>query len=525
MKTVLFYIFFTALSTYLSAQNLNLSGGQVFDGEPFLAVDPSNPQHMVAAWMGYVVFNKIVIKTKATFDGGKTWSNMNFIPHARPEYGSADPSMAFDNNGNLFLCYVDYDTGIDSGSVFVVKSADGGLTWGNPVEVIHAHADEGKYPVDRPWISIDRSGGNFDGFIYVTTMPPNVFGPLPPPYHPYFIRSTDGGTTFDPWRYLDTVNWLAGSVIPQPMATHDVSIDGTFYAAYPSYVMAQNLLAQFILAATTDGGDSFSYHTIFASGSSVTDSLAKKGYLLRCDPADPAHLVLFYLDVPYGDIDVFMRESYDQGISWSGSVKINDDPAGNDRMQDLLWADFDADGDLAVTWRDRRNGTAPGYETASEIRGAFRKKDSTHFSPSFMISDMTIPYDTVLALNGNDFMCTQLVNDTLNVVWGDPRNGTLNIWFQRMAIDGSVVSKNRLSDENQTNIVLYPNPVVDILHIKGDNIQEADLYSIHGKHMFAEKNNQKNNELTLNLKHFAAGVYIVRLKTLQGIISGRIIKK
>lgn len=48
----------------LSAQNQNLSNGNIFDGEPFLVVNPSNHSHMVVAWMGYFPFTKIVIKTK-----------------------------------------------------------------------------------------------------------------------------------------------------------------------------------------------------------------------------------------------------------------------------------------------------------------------------------------------------------------------------------------------------------------------------------------------------------------------------
>ena len=52
-------------------------------------------------------------------------------------------------------------------------------------------------------------------------------------------------------------------------------------------------------------------------------------------------------------------------------------------MQDLVWADFDEDGDLVISWRDRRNGDEGTYETASEIWAAFRDKDELVFSPNF----------------------------------------------------------------------------------------------------------------------------------------------
>ncbi|MBL4656958.1 MAG: exo-alpha-sialidase [Flavobacteriales bacterium] len=180
------------------AQNDNISSGFIFDGEPYLAVNPSNSQHMVVAWMGFVLGNYISIRTRVTTDGGSTWNNIVNIPHAVAGYGSADPSIGFDGNGNVYLTYVDYKAATLTGAVYCVKSSDGGLTWAPEVEVVNANADGAQYPVDRPWIAVDRSGGSNDGNIYVTTMNPNIFGPVPPPYNPYFIRSTDGGATFDP---------------------------------------------------------------------------------------------------------------------------------------------------------------------------------------------------------------------------------------------------------------------------------------------------------------------------------------
>ncbi len=182
MKQILIGIFVVWPGIICHAQNQNISNGNVFDGEPYLAVNPANPQHMVVAWMSYV-FPGIAIRTRATFDGGRTWGAVQVIPHTNPLYDGADPSLDFDNAGNLFLAFVDFDESAKTGAVVVVKSTDGGRTWGAPVEVINAAADVQK-PIDRPWIAVDRSGGPHDGTIYVTTMPPTVFGYLPPPSRP-----------------------------------------------------------------------------------------------------------------------------------------------------------------------------------------------------------------------------------------------------------------------------------------------------------------------------------------------------
>ena len=401
------------------------------------------------------------------------------------------------------------------------------MNWGAAVEVINAHSDEGKYPIDRPWISIDNSGGSYQGNIYITTMPPKVFGHLPPPYHPYFIRSTDGGNSFEPWKFLDKVGWLAGDYIPQPMPTNTVTAKGIFHAAYPSWVFSQNVFPQYILVSSSDGGNSFNYKTIvsLSGNTAFSDSLAKVGYLLRSDPTDADHLVFLLLLKNYGDGDVFFLESFDSGNTWSGVTRVNDDPIGNNRMQDLMWTDFDLDGDLIVTWRDRRNSPDSTYTTSSEIWGAFRDKDSTHFSVNFLISDVKASYDKILASAGNDFMCVKLRNDTINAVWGDTRNGFLNIYFQRMSIDGSTLSTQQISSEIIPMLSISPNPASDFINIGATKIKQLTFFDSFGRILLQIDNPIAKDEMILNIKRFPTGNYILRVLSENGTQTRKIIKK
>jgi len=102
MKKQTSLILFALIVSISIAQppNTNISNGLLFDGEPYLAINPTNNQNLVAAWMGIKLTNglfKVAIKTKASFDGGTTWSAVNSLPHFGATYGSADPSMAFDS--------------------------------------------------------------------------------------------------------------------------------------------------------------------------------------------------------------------------------------------------------------------------------------------------------------------------------------------------------------------------------------------------------------------------------------------
>jgi len=524
MKIILITVFAFLISISTKGQNKNISNGIVFDGEPFLAINPNNSQHFVVAWMSWKLYNRIVIKTRVSFDAGKNWSTANSLSHTSNTYTSADPSIDFDNNGNVFISFIDfsgYDVSPFTGGIYLCKSSDGGLTWGSPVEALNINSDPNKRPIDRPWISIDRSTGTNQGNIYITSM--NAKGALAG-FNPYLCISTDDGNSFQPWRYLDTLNWLSGSIIPQPMPTNCVSSNGVFYAAYPSYVPSQSLFAQFILAHSSDGGSSISYNTLFLSASNVSDTLAKKGYLIKADPSESNHLAFFYLDVTYGDMDVFMRESFDAGNTWSTSIRVNDDAISNNRMQDLLWADFDNDGNIVVAWRDRRNASDSSYTTSSEIYAAFRNKDSINFSSNFPITDNPIIYDSILSYSGNDFMSIQLQDDTLSAVWGDARNGKLNIWFQRMTIDGTVLSTKLISSNHKPKISIYPNPINSIVTIEGDPVSEIKIYNIEGRLVYTQSN-INTNSISINISKLIQGTYIFQCETEYGTINKKIIKE
>ncbi|MBK6963505.1 MAG: hypothetical protein IPH20_06030 [Bacteroidales bacterium] len=516
-RKIQIFIIFTLITLNSSAQNINLSGGSIFDGEPYLAINPQNPRHLVVAWMGYVFLNRIMIKTRVSFDGGTTWSSAQNTPHFAAGYTSADPSLAFDDNGNVFLSLIDHDADLFSGAVYVRKSQDGGISWGNPVEVINYNSDPGKIPIDRPWISIDRSGGENNGNIYITTT--NASGASGPPYHPYFIRSTDNGESFGPWRFADTTGWLSGSLVKKPMPAPEVTSDGTFHCAYPSYVITQNILPRFILASSENAGTGFTYNTLAASASAiaVTDTSAKKGYLLRANPGNPLHLAFFHLSNENGDADVYFRESSDGGSTWSEGVRVNDDPVANGRMQDLVWAAFDTDGDLVATWRDRRNAPDTGYAASYEIYGAVRLKNSQTFSANFRISELSVPFDNILLENGNDFMSTCLLNDTISAAWGDTRDGKLNIWFQRMTLNGVMVSVQQIAQEELPRIRVFQTGV-NTLIIEADGIKKYSLLNATGKVLRRADNLPGNHTQIVDITDLATAVYLLKVETVDGMV-------
>lgn len=506
-------------------KNQNLSNGNIFEGEPFLSINPNNSQHLVVAWMGFDFPDRIAIFTRTSFDGGKTWLQKVKIPHENLVFSSADPCMDFDSDGNIYLVYIDFLRPAEitqSGKLLIRKSTDGGLTWEESITIMDVNSDPGKKALDRPWIAVDKSGNENSSTIYVTSM--NAKGVVTPPFNPYVHISYDGGNTWQPWQYLDTTNWLSGNIIKQPMPTPTVSANGTFSAIYPSWVFSQSLFARYIHVSSSDGGKTFEYHPVFNVNSPPQDTVSKHGYLLINNPADENHLAFFYFAKTHGDTDVFMRESFDLGKSWSTAIRVNDDVIGNNRLQDLVWADFNKNGDIAVTWRDRRNATDSTFFTSSEIWGTIRLKNTENFSTNFKISDELVPYDTILgAASGNDFMSCSMVEDTLYAVWGSNQDGTLDIWFQKIQTKNGIPTSIKYFRElNQSSISIFPNPAKKTITICGEKIQTVWLYSAQGKLVMKKKTN--SDSPILDISNQPKGTYFLRIKSESDTHQQRFIK-
>jgi len=516
MRRVLLCLLTTIMSVAVSAQNENLSDGQYFDGEPYLAIDPHDPDHIVVAWIGFTPGSLTGIKVKASFDGGHSWSASTFLPHAAPIFHSADPSIAFDTADNVYACYIDYTQTTDSGAIYVVRSGDGGLTWGTPSRVIGGSDDPGKLPLDRPWFTINPVTNQF----YVTSKPAPW---LPPPNRAYFRTSSNEGATWAAWRYIDTTGYLIGPDIAGPMITPAVGSDGVFHAVYPSYLSSQNVYPQYILASSANNGATFTYNTVYRGLPATNDSLAKVGYHLEVDPTNPQHLVFNFLNSPNGDLDVFIIQSTNGGSTWTTPQRVNDDAVGNGKMQDMTWCTFDVNGDLIVGWRDRRDAPGTGYQQPSETWGAILRNDSTHFTPNFKISDTLAQFVALyLDTSGNDFMNIALRRDTMYAVWGDVRTGVLQIWFDMkgMSDSSSTSTGVMLTDAAIPGVTIAPNPTDDVLNLSGEKVNEVTITNMTGQIVLHQKLNQQQ----VKVSSLSRGIYIIQMQTATGSTTHRFVK-
>jgi hypothetical protein len=436
-----------------TAQNILVSSGNIFEGEPYLAVNPQNEQHLVAAWMGFQINQKIVIKSVVSLDGGSTWSAPVWQAHQQTGNSSADVSLGFDLNGNLYMAYIDYDNvNFANGAVICRKSTDGGLSWGAAVVARSISSCPNKLCIDRPWIAVDPLTGS----IVITSTNAKQPTLVQAPYHPYMALSSDGGASFS-LQELDAAPFLAGNAIPQPMPSPAFANDGTFMAVYPSYETTQSILPRVVEVNKTAPASFYSYQTAFQGlGFGAGNDTLKSGPHLALDPNNSGRAAYFFMTAVFGDPDIAFIEK--NGSTWSAPSRVNNDPQANGAIQDLIWADYDTDGDLAVCWRDRRNGSPGTYSSASQI--FCRIQSNQAWGAEFTISPV-VAHDSILLENGNDFLNVQFQNNQLYTVWGDVRSGSLKIYLNRYNQNDST----NFVQQIPTSLPIYPNPSLGVFEV------------------------------------------------------------
>jgi hypothetical protein len=509
---LLFFCICLCSNGFSQIVNTNISNGVTFDGEPFVAINPANTQNLVAAWMGLKfsggVF-RIAIKTRASFDGGATWSTANSLPHFGTGYTSADVSMAFDKNGLLFISYIDSHQSPDSGGVYVSRSADGGLNWDTPSKAFDVYDVLNKFPVDRPWIAVDKSNTTNSGTVFITTKPAPW---IAPPNRNYYKVSTDSGHTWTAITNVDGGNYLVGNYIAAPMATPAITAGGKFCAAYPSYVTSQNPLPAFYLAQSRDKGQTLFYNTMLATVPAASDTNLKNGYLLVANPADSNQMIFVTPDAAAGDADITAIHSNDGGQTWSSKVRVNDDSVANGKAQDMVWASYNKQGKLVVTWRDRRNATGSGFwNTGYDFYYATSSDNGQTFSPNQKLSSQFIAFDSIIAQNGNDFMSCTFDGDTLYSVWGDTRTGKMNIFFAKTLTTNNSTLGISLLDATEETFIVYPNPCKDWLNAEvSDKLNAHEILLINTDGKTVKKISSSSTHLKIDVANLPSGIYFLR---------------
>lgn len=139
----------------------------VSHAEPHLAIDPTDPMHLLAAAIVLPDSLPHRVDPFVSFDGGRTWAR-GALPGSEGTE-TADPWVAFGPDGMPILTVLVDDhersnaNGFSPAGIAVFRSKDGGRTWEGPA--IASYGLGASY--DAPKVGVDLSRGPYRGRVYI----------------------------------------------------------------------------------------------------------------------------------------------------------------------------------------------------------------------------------------------------------------------------------------------------------------------------------------------------------------------
>ncbi len=429
--------------------------------EPTIALNPLNPANIVIGWR---MFDSPPTAVKhggvgVSFDGGLSWSNSKL--QALPGQTRTDPVLDVDSNGNFYYQSLGLG-GEDRTSVF--KSSDGGINWSEPVFQFNG---------DKNWLAIDKSSGPSNGIIYSTWRRTSFPNPDPSYIPKYFIRSVDGGISYQepdaplPVPYfgfgriaigpegnvylsgfdesLLSINALGvirqGHYFLKSANAKEPSISPTFTAK--KIDMGGNsvmLLSPQLQLPNPLGGDG----DIQIAADQSTGPLRGNIYML-------AHVVP-YDWIPGGDpLDVHFVRSTDGGETWSASTRLNDDSPSADAYQWFPMLSVAPNSRIDAVWYDTRNATGLTPYRFSQLYYTYSWDGGITWSHNQAVTPIFnthLPYSIV---NGEERPAdkigdyTQMLSDAngAHIAYTATFNGEQDVYYLNIFPD---CNNNKLSD-------------------------------------------------------------------------------
>jgi hypothetical protein len=390
------------------APNCHASGGSLYanaEVEPYLAVNPGNPDNLIAVWQQDRWSNGGArgTLTGISFDGGRTWERRQ-VPFSRCSGGNAgnggnfdratDPWVTFSPDGTAHQVALAF-TGEtlapgSSGAVSVSRSTDGGRTWSNPIAVI---ADGQDFFNDKEAITADPSDARFV-FASWDRLARGGGGPA------YFARTTDGGVSWEPARAIFDPGSTSQTINNIPV----VLPNGTLLNFFTRIdVVDGRNVATLSIMRSPDKGASWDAPVTIGPQQSIgvrdpeTGTPVRDATLIASIAVSrTGTLGLVWQDARFsgGQRDgIAFAHSIDGGRTWSAPVQVNRDPLVQAFVPTVAFRD---DGTIGVSYYDFRSNTADARDLPTDYWLA-QSSDGVTWRESRVAG----PFDLAIAPNAN----------------------------------------------------------------------------------------------------------------------------
>jgi len=409
------------------------TGTDVLAGEQALSevsidVNPTNEDNLVI--IGHAA-DLATISTFFSTDGGRTWTFVS-IGNANDGLTSVfrfDPSVAFDENGNVYVAYgvrTDPGTG-NQRTVVVAKSTNGGQSY-SQFRQIATNADVGSTPGNDKWmLATGPSPTNSAQQNVYIAWTQNISESGSTDQRIVVSASTDGGATFSTPVIINDAS-ISGTDSGNLTADPAVGPNGELYVAWHD-ISNDRILFD----VSTDGGTTWGTDVqITTSSADFKSSIPAQpdrgisvGPTIDTDRSGgmfDGRIYLTYVDTGSGGLpntDIFVRSSDDDGANWSAAVRVNDDSGTNSQF--LPWLDVDQEsGMVTVNWYDARNDTNnKQVELFASASGDGGVTFVTNLQVSDNPSDMSVDNTARDTNNFLEYIGIATLNCTAVPVWAD----------------------------------------------------------------------------------------------------------
>jgi hypothetical protein len=488
---------------------INSDGTGQVQNEEMVCVNPTNPANAVAVWRDFREgYRRVGIGY--TFDGGQSWHDTLLVvpPHPR----QSDPVLTVDDDGNFYACTLCLQWGQGPSGIYVQKSTDGGVNWGDPVAVVDSNPN---FFEDKQWITLDRSPAPSNGNIYI---PWARFDADFQQNQVVLSYSHDNGES-----YGGPVPVSDGRFIQWPTAT--VGIDGEVYVAWysgwplgiyldVSYDEGMSFDEDMLLALINTGSTQINGQIlVFPYPALASDVSLTSPYF--------GNIYVAFMDFNNTDMDIFFMRSEDGGVNWTIPARINDDQEFNGADQFHPWITVDNAGVVHAIFYDRRldeqNYLFDLFYTKSEDGG-----DS--WSPNERITTVSSnPSEAILAGLIGEYIGLSAWQGEVQMVWTDTRNGNQDVYSGRMEAQTGIADGDQPLPRGISLKSPYPNPfnssVTVSFYAAGRSDVRLDIVDILGRRvttLFDGESRAGLNRFTwdgvsVSGKDASSGIYFARL--------------
>jgi hypothetical protein len=494
--------------------NLKINGDATTEvqNEEQVCHHPSNPANLVAVWRDFRLGYRRV-GFGYSFDHGHTWGEDLFV--GTPYTRDSDPGLTVDRNGVFHAVLLAYESTSQPNGFFVFNSYDGGMSWDGPYTVIDSVP--GVFE-DKELIACDRTGGTYDGGLYVSwTRFWNT--------HILLCCSHDGGESWDgPYQVSDIpdVQWSVPCV----------GADGSVHVAWLQYSPSALMIDRSTDGGITFGGDVQITPVTFTSGEINGEVLVFAFPALDSDISGGPHhgnlYVAFMEESPHGDMDIYFTKSTDGGDDWSTPVRLNDDSLGNGADQFHPWLCVDEQGTITVVFYDRRNG--PGnllmdlYLTQSHDGGET-------FTPNERVTSVSSdPTAGSRAGIIGEYVGVTACSGYVHPVWTDTREGNQDVYVGIHDTLDVQESSGNSTPRLDVELTVPSNPISEDAEIHFSlgavNRVYIDLYDHAGRRidrLLEGAFTAGTHRAILPVRDLQNGVYIVVLETISSAESKKLV--